>query len=136
MKLIPVSPENVHLAWKDVGKYAGEALVYADDKYTVADVHEMLANGLLTLWVVYNDEKDKAVGCLLTEIIEHPRMRVLSIFLAGGEFSNMILVLDDLKDYALSAKCKNIEFYGRPGWEKTLKPWGFDKIHTVMRLKL
>lgn len=137
MKLIAIQPENIYLAWKDVGKYIEEGLKHADGKYTMADVKELLASQLLILWVVYNEEKKKAIGCLLTEVLQYPQIKALSIFLLGGEdFSEIVKVLPDVKEYAKGIGCGSIEFYGRSGWEKILKPYDFAKIHIVMRLKL
>lgn len=137
MRLIPVTPENLKLAWKDVGKYVEQGLEYTDGKYAVNDVRALLGEGLLILWVVYNEEKEKAIGCLLTEVLQYPRVKSLSIFLLGGDdFPQIVEVLEDLKNYARSIECKTIEFYGRAGWEKVLKPYDFEKTHIVMRLDL
>ena len=137
MKLIPISPENLKLAMKDVGVHVEAALEYTDGKYNLSDVISQVLQGMLTLWVVYNETKDKAVGCLLTEILGYPRSKALSIFLLGGDdFTEIVQTLDELKEYAKGMGCKTIEFYGRDGWEKVLKPSGFEKIHIVMRLNL
>lgn len=137
MKLIPIHPENLSLAWKDVETFLKDGLEHADGKYGLGDIKELISAELLILWVVYNEEKEKAVGCVLTEVLKYPKVQALSIFLlAGNDFTEMLTVFDDLKEYAKGVGCNRIEFYGRPGWENTLKPLSFEKIHTVMRLNL
>jgi hypothetical protein len=137
MKLIVVRPENIDLAWPDVEKYIAQGLEHADHKYNLNDVKEMLHSQSLNLWVVYNEEKQKAMGCALTQVLQYPQLKALSIFLlAGDDFSKMLKFMEELKEYAARIECKTIEFYGRPGWEKMLKAYNFEKIHTVMRLNL
>lgn len=137
MRLIPIRPENVYLAMKDVKHWIEKGLEYTDGKYDMVYVQHLLATEMLLLWVVYNDEEERAIGCLLTEVLIYPKADALSIFLlAGADFSKIVLLLDDLKAYARKINCATIEFYGRDGWEKTIKPFGFEKTHIVMRLNL
>lgn len=137
MRLIPVHPQNLKLAWKDVASFIESALPHGDDKYGLEDIKELIAKELLILWVVYNEDTEKAEGCILTEVLKYPRAQALSIFLlAGNDFSAIVGVFEELMDYAKGVGCSRIEFYGRPGWEKVLKPLNFEKIHTIMRLNL
>ena len=137
MKLIPIQPENITLAMRDVRGFLESALEYTDGKYNVTDILEHVRSGMQVLWVVYNEEKEKAIGCLVTEILVYPRTKALLIFLLGGsDFSEIVTILDDLKDYAIGVGCKSLELYGRAGWEKILTPLGFDKTHIVMRANI
>lgn len=137
MRLIPIHPENLKQAWKDVEKYVARGIEYTDDKYSVADIKEAILGQNLILWVVYNDEEKRAQGCVLTEIYEYPQKRCLMIFLLAGDgFDRIVTLLPDLMEYGKGRGCVSLEFYGRPGWEKTLRPHGFEKIHTVMRLNI
>ncbi len=124
----------MRLAWKDVEKYIIDGLKYADDKYTLDDIKQALNEHSMILWVVYNDVKARAIGCLLTETLQYPQLKCLSIFLLGSDdFDEMVTMLDELREYGRGIGCKTLEFYGRAGWEKRLKPHGFEKIHIVMR---
>lgn len=137
MRLIPIHPENLKLAWKDVKHYIEAGLDFVEGKYHIEDVRNMVESQELILWVVYNDESKRAIGCLLTQAQEYPRNRVLNIFLLAGEDISAILTcLPELKEYAQGLRCSNIEFYGRKGWSKVLKDHQFTEIHTVMSLKL
>jgi hypothetical protein len=137
MKLIPIQPDNMKLAWKDVAHHIEKGLEYTHGKYVLDDIKELILSKELTLWVIYNDTIQKAVGCLLTQLLQYPQMRCLSVFLmSADDFDEAVTLLDDLKENAKMAECKSIELYGRVGWEKLLKPFDFEKIHTVMRLSL
>lgn len=78
-RLIPIHPDNLTLALKDVSKYLVKALDYAID-YKLDDVKKFLFSNQMTLWVVYNDDKAKATGCLVTEVTQHPQTQCLTIF--------------------------------------------------------
>lgn len=137
MRLIPIHPQNIDLALKDIGKHIHAALEYANDKYTFEDVVSLVKAESLILWVVYNDDRQEAVGCLLTETIKYPQKQCLFIFLLGGDcFDEIWQCFDELKEYAKGIGCDSLEFYGRPGWEKLLQAFQFKKIHTVMSLEL
>lgn len=137
MKLIKIEPENLHLALKDVRPYLLGALDYTDGKYNLDDAVALIREGLQTLWVVYNDEIGKAIGCLVTELVVYPRAKALSIFLLGGEvFADIVTVYDELADYAKGIGASSIEFLGRDGWEKVLAPLNFVKTHIIMRKNL
>jgi len=128
---------NVELALRDVGKHIYAGLEYADSKYNYDDVISLVKAESLILWVVYNDDKQRAIGCLLTETIKYPQKQSLFIFLLGGEdFDEMMECFGELVEYAKGIKCDTIEFYGRPGWERRLRDFQFKKIHTVMSLEL
>lgn len=137
MRMIPIHPDNLKQAWRDVEKYIIKGLEHADGKYSLDNIRDMILDQSLILWVVYNDEEKRAQGCVLTEMFDYPQKRCLMIFLlAGDDFDKMVTLLPDLMEYGKGRGCVSIEFYGREGWEKTLKVHNFEKIHTVMRLKI
>ncbi len=136
-RLIPVHPENLEIALKDVNSYIVRGLPYIDGKFFYEDIVKFLSEEELVLWVIYNDKENQACGCLITEVLDYPQIRALSIFLlSADDFSQAVQCLEQLKDYAKRVQCKSIEFMGREGWEKKLEPHNFKKIHTIMRLKL
>ena len=137
MRLIPIHPDNLNQAWKDVEKYVARGIEYTDGKYSVESIKEAILGQNLILWVVYNDEEKRAQGCVLTEIYDYPLKRCLMIFLLAGDgFDKIVTLLPDLMEYGKGRGCTSLEFYGRSGWEKVLKAHNFEKIHTVMRLKI
>lgn len=137
MRLIPIHPDNLKQAWKDVSKYIETGMEYTDGKYVLEDIKEAILTQSLILWVVYNDEEKRAQGCVLTEIYEYPQKRCLMIFLlAGDDFEKIVTLLPDLMEYGKGRGCQCLEFYGRSGWERILAEHNFEKIHTVMRLNI
>lgn len=137
MRLIPIHPQNLDLALKDIGMHIHSALKHSNEKYTFEDVISLLKAESLILWVVYNDDKARAVGCVITETVKYPQKQALFIFLLGGEdFEELAQCFGELQEYAKGIGCDSIEFFGRSGWEKRLGDFQFKKIHTVMSMEL
>lgn len=137
MRLIPIAPLNLKMAWKDVEKYIISVLPYMGGKYSLDEIKRLIETEVLILWVVYNDEKKQAVGCLLTQIIDDTQCRCLSIFLVNcDDFSNTFnVILPMIKEYATGIHCEWIELSNWSDWIVNLPQHGFNCIQTVMRLK-
>lgn len=139
MKLIPVHPDNLNLALKDkdVEQYLVKGVEYLNGKYILEDLIASINKQDMVLWVVYNEDREKCVGCVITETYQFPRLRSLNIFLyAGMDLELCLPLLEELKIYAKGVGCTKIEFYGRNGWERKLKQYGFDNSHIVMECDL
>jgi len=121
--------------WQLVSEYIEKSLKYANGKYDLDGVLELLKKRELLLWVVYTDNKIK--GCFVTELIDYPKKRILMIsFLGADEMEDVLCHLDAIKDYAKKHKAQGLEIFGRAGWEKTLSVEGFRKTHVVLGLNL
>lgn len=134
-RLIRVERENIFLAWTDAQKYLNDALAYTPE-YVLSDVLELLKNGSLTLWMFTQDNK-KPFGAMVTEIIDHPRKRMLSIFLLSTyDLVGALELFDVLVDFAKQSKVNTIEVAGRHGWEKKLDVVGFKKAYSVLEFNV
>ena len=131
-RLIKVDTENLHLAWNDAVCYLENAL-FQTPEYTLLDIYRLIKERALTLWMFYNDKKKTACGAMATEIIEHPRKRVLSIFLLGADdFKQIEPLFAQVLLYAKHVKADEVECAGRMGLEKLLSDIGFKKSYIVM----
>lgn len=109
-------------------RYIESALAFNGGTHTYDDVVEMIAAGQALLWT------GPATVCI-TEIIDHPRKRILNIFLAGGEapgvLPEMERILPIILDWAREQGCQLATFTGRKGWEKTFlarSGWDFSLV--------
>jgi hypothetical protein len=130
-----VRHNQVHLIWKEVEPFIAKALKHADDKYNLRYVKLSLFKRDMQLWVL---EKGKEiVGCVVTQICIYPNSKRLLIFaLAGEGFDNWQHHFATIKAWAKEEGCESCEIYGRPGWERKLNTMGFEKISTVLKVKL
>lgn len=60
---------------------------------------------------------------VITEVVTFPRSRVLWLLFAGGENLDywFPLALDAVKKHARGQGCRELQAWGRPGWEKYVK---------------
>jgi len=72
---------------------------------------------------------------IFTQVAIHPARNCLEIVMCFGEgvLEKVGPVVSEAMDqFALSQSCKDIEVFGRPGWEKILAPYGFRKLSVVL----
>jgi len=134
--IFPIETDLLVDAWQSVKPFLEAALEHADGKYDLSVIFEQIQRENYKLWVVYNESQ--VIGCFVTELLQYPCAKVLGVpFLSCGDFDADIAPhFSTVKQWARDNNAVSIEFFGRAGWEKKLKPMGFEKTHTVMRLKL
>lgn len=131
-KLIKIQTSNLYLAWKEAAPYLASSLQLTPE-YTLEDIYNLLRDGILTLWMFYNEENKRAFGAMVTELVEHPQKIILVIFLMGADnFEDVEPLFEQLLQYARESGASSIECYGRFGLEKLLDNLGFKKSYIVM----
>lgn len=103
-----IGPEKT-LALPAYRGHIEDALVYADATHTYDDVVSMVAAGRAQFW-------PGPASCIVTEIIDYPRKRVLNLFLAGGTLAELEAMLPFVLDWGRSQGCQSAAFIGRRGW--------------------
>lgn len=125
-----IRSDQIYKLWEVVEPMIGSALEYSDGKYDTDDIHELLEEKQMQLWVVV--ENKIIIACGVTQIVIYPQKKVcLLVVVAGKDFSRWSDKLNYIEEWACDIGCTSFEAYCRPGWEKILKDW--EKIHTVMR---
>lgn len=127
---------NIDDVWHKVENYLKDAIKYSDGKFTIRKLHDLLIAKHMQLWVAA-DKKNNIKACAVTEIVDYPAKRVLLIvFAAGIGLEEWIHHIEVLQNFAAYHDCEAVEIYGRAGWEKVLKKYGYSKTHSVFRLQL
>ena len=135
-KIFAVKSYEIDKVWGKIKPLIYETLRYADGKYTVEKIKGCLNRKEMQLWLAGLNEKD-IDAYAITQVVNYPSKCVLLILFAAGKASdNWLHFIEDLKKYAQLQGCSAIEIYGRKGWEKKLKPFGYECIHQVYRLEL
>ena len=83
-----------------------EALQHANGTHELTDVLKAISKGDLKLWAA-----DRSIA--VTEVMNFPRKRVVSIFLAGGEPAEIAAHMPEVEAYARSVGATGLMFYGR-----------------------
>ena len=99
--------------WSQHREHLLEAIGHTHGTHTEDDVLAMILLGKLTLWA--NDG-----AAMVTEFIDYPQLRVVNVFLCGGNLGKMWEVEAEVVENAKKQGCKRITGGGRPGWAKVL----------------
>lgn len=101
------------------------ALIHSGDTHDFVHIVDGLIEGKFQFWA--NSE-----CCVVTEVIDYPKKRVLHIFLAGGNLQAIRQLESKAVEWAKDIGCSAFTLTGRKGWEKALKNDGWEYAHTSM----
>jgi len=137
ISLVPV--DEVRNIWENVSRHVKKATDYTYGRYREIDVlHECLM-GKFNLWVVYREEEEvDYIGASVTEVLQYPRKKALSVvFLSGDDFSEWMPEIDKkFVDFAKVLECDFVEACGRAGWERKVKKLGWIKRFSIIERPL
>ena len=129
--------EAIGSVWKDVEGILDKAVDTVKDKSKVIDILTGIYEGMYALWVVMNED-DKIIAALTTILIQYPRRRALALDWVGGtqmkEWEDQLI--DTMKRYGNELGCSHLEGYGRKGWGRALKKYGFYPEYIAYRMEL
>lgn len=121
--------------WDRSAPYIVQALAHCGGSHSIEDVFACYLRGSVLLWA---GERCAAI----TEFHNHPRKRVLNVWLAGGDLTEMQELRAGMAAWARGQGCTDIQFMGRPtraarnvpnGWAKAS---GFEAAWVTMTGKL
>lgn len=123
-----MSEAVLHTAEDVVGPYRellGMALARAGGTHTYEDVLQSISVGDMFFWPA-------SKSCLVTEIVQYPRLRALHVFLAAGDLVEIKDMEASLISFAKSLKCSALSMSGRKGWTKALQEMNWEEAHTTL----
>lgn len=137
MRVSLVPQEAIGSVWKDVDGILKRAVDTVKDKSEVIDILTGIYEGMYALWVVMNED-DKIIAAFTTRLIQYPRRRALALDWVGGtqmkEWEDQLI--DTMKRYGNELGCSHLEGYGRKGWGRALKKYGFYPEYIAYRMEL
>lgn len=86
-----------------------KALRLMGDTHSLDDIVAMIRLGRMQSFVHKR-------SWALTEIFDFPRKRVCQIFLAMGEIDELMVLHDQIAEFAKQHECQLLRSIGRPGW--------------------
>lgn len=133
MQISLVLPEHYDVIWPDIHDYMAGAAKYTYGRFEAEDIKENLKEKEQQLWIAFDNS---IKGAVITEIIQYPRIRVLSMHFTGGKELQTWKqpMLNILQSYAKDKGCEVIESMGRNGWSKVFKDDGFKPRLTYYEL--
>lgn len=132
---IKLVPSNGLAPWiPGLKKYLEKSEAWTRGRAEAIDIVEFLIDGRMHLWVVINDSYE-SYGYVITEVKSYPRCQMLVVQYCAGEKNHMKYIEDKMYDtldkFAHDAGCAGIEFFGRRGWEKHVKRYGYEPSTVV-----
>lgn len=106
-----------------------DALEYSGGTHLFDDIAESVKIGTMQLWP---NER----GCAVTEIVKYPRKKVLHVFLAGGELSQITDMFEAAKTFGRMQGCEALTLAGRRGWVRALSNLGFKEKFTAVGVEI
>jgi len=70
--------------------------------------------------------KNKTI--VVTQIVNAPRKRWLNIFVAAGEYKDVMSMQEEILDFAAGYGCEFMAMNGRKGWAKILPRYGWSDV--------
>jgi hypothetical protein len=120
------SSPNDFLGTKEFNRcrpYIEAALEYTGGTHDIIDIYEGLYRGTMQLWPAKE-------SCLVTEIINYPKKKVLNVFLGGGDLTEILSMHEDVISWAKEQGCTALNMTGRFGWKKPLAKHGWQPMHS------
>jgi hypothetical protein len=113
-------------AWERSKPFLADALERSGDAYNVDDVLKEIQDDHA---IFYPTRK----GASVFRVALYPRKRILQIWLAGGDMESSIdSILEAAEHHAAKHECDSIEVLGRRGWERVLKPYGYEHKRVML----
>jgi len=123
--------EGARVVWPVAEVYLSDTFNRPESNLTILDVKERIFGDLAQIWVIAEDEDIQAM--FITQMSEESQGRVLEIIgLAGQKHQNWLHFIDTVELFARSHDAVKLRLYGRQGWVKLLKNYGFDRTIAVV----
>jgi hypothetical protein len=103
--------------WHDNFQRVQEACRRSGGTHDAADVLRQLNEDNTTFW------QASPTSFFIGEVITYPRKRVFRCWLAGGQRDEVLYFGEHYKPLARAAGCREVELWGRPGWERVFPTW-------------
>lgn len=120
-----VPTEYIHEVWPKVRDFIAAATKYTNGRYEPEDVLDLLFFHDHQLWIAIDG--DDIIGCIVTNVVQYPRKKVLSCpFVTGEDFKRWKYpMLRLLGKWASDNECEVLESSARMGWARTFKDDGY-----------
>jgi len=135
-----VKPEYVGKVAKAILPLVEKACAYSGGRFSPDNVFEACA-GLdparkWYLWIVFDPHKadvenfaDRVKAVTVTALVDYPTgLRMGETILIGGNGSSdeWLNYIDDLRDWAKKNGASRMQYVGRRGWQRHMKPLGIE----------
>ena len=118
--------------WGDLKDYVNESLIHGIGDVTAHDLFIECLQNISQCWVL--EDEDELVGVAITRILRYTKYSELVIVTTTTDnwFEVGPRVLEDIEQFARDVDCKYTSLYGRKGWVRALKKYGYEQPYTIL----
>ena len=134
IELVYIPNDLVDSAWKNVEKNIADALARSNGYALAANIKQWIKDKKMQLWILWDKEdKNQYYGVVVTEILQRPLKRCLNIrIMTGHHREKWQHLIKNIEKFAWDNKCDSMELIARPGWQKDLSKYGYQRTHVVL----
>jgi hypothetical protein len=134
IELVYIPNDLVDSAWKNVEKDIADALARSNGYALAANIKQWIKDKKMQLWILWDKEdKNQYYGVVVTEILQRPLKRCLNIrIMTGHHRDKWQHLIKNIEKFAWDNKCDSMELIARPGWQKDLSKYGYQRTHVVL----
>ncbi len=134
-RLIAIPAPQLAEAWPRVSHLFDVMAATCGGRQAVRDLVGLVVSGHAQLWASATDQE--IIGTALTEIQSYPRQKDAHLFAAGGiGAKECISLIPHFEDWARDQGCAVLKVSGRDGWDRLLKPRGFERARVILEKHL
>lgn len=136
VKALALNPDQISGHWPNLKPYIEMALEYSLGEMTSEDVKQGGIEGAY-LFIVFHEDNE-ILGVITVESLEYPTKKIVCVPHVGGKDLDKWhdLMVNTVINLAKEQNATNVISYGRVGWNKKLKPYGFKPQYTISSLTL
>jgi len=132
VKALAIKPEDIKGLWPHLKPYIESALEYSLHEQNAEEVKEKGISGIYLFLVFKRDTE--VLGVITIETIVYPTKTIVGVIHVGGKDIDewVELMWTTVRDLAKEQGASEVISYGRQGWIKKLKPYGFKHQYTIL----
>ena len=141
MELVRIPIPELDKVWAIIEKDIKNALAYSSQLTDSGFVLETAKQGKFQVWVLWDKTKDnpndKYFGVVITEVIKRKYGKVCHIYImTGRQRHKWQYLIKDIEDFAKQENCIMMELIARPGWQRVLNNFGYNRTHVVLEKEI
>jgi|TARA_R100000773_G_C4221190_1_gene120172 IS1 family transposase len=141
VELVYIPPDHIEKVWVQVENDITKALIRSGGYANSNHFKDNCLKKIFQLWILWDKEhketNDKYFGVVITEIIQRPLQKCLNIrIMTGKHREKWQHLIKHIEDFARKEKCDRMELIARPGWERVLRNFKYNKSHVLLEKKL
>lgn len=131
-----LQPDEVARKWREIEPYISRAISHGMGESTSLDMLKGVLNGQYECWEYSHLYEVKAYAML--RLNNYPQQTHLQIVTTAGEgFEGFGEAgLDMVERYAKDMGCSHVTIWGRKGWSRKLKEFGYEQVYSVCAKEL